>query len=264
MQTNAFDRVTHALSDSRSRRAALVGVLGGILGVPQLRVETARAKKKPCAPCKKRKKGKCKATLPDGTPCASGTCRAGQCVASPVSPPAPPPPPPTVAPVCGQGGPCLVFLSSSLHDPDFGGLSAGDAICQNLATTAGLSGRFKAWLSDSTGAASSRFVPSSGPYKLINGTTIATNWDDLRDGELLAPINVTETGGDPGGLFGVITGTQPNGSAGVANCANWTTTAAAATGVIGVAVSVDEPWTSYAAISCTNEQSFHLYCFQQS
>jgi hypothetical protein len=263
METDAFDRATRALTDRRSRRGALVGMLGGVLGVPLIPAHMAHAKKKPCPPCKKRKKGKCKATLPDGTACASGTCREGECVASPVSPPSPPPPPPTVAPVCGQGGPCLVFLSSSLHDPDFGGLSAGDAICQNLATAAGLSGRFKAWLSDSTGAASSRFVPSSGPYKLVNGTTIATNWDDLRDGELRAPINVTETGGDAGGWFGVVTGTQPNGAAGTANCANWTTASAPATGVIGVATTVDERWTAYGAAPCENEQSFHLYCFQQ-
>jgi hypothetical protein len=34
------------------------------------------------SPCKKRKQGKCKGTLPDGTLCASGACQNGKCVAA--------------------------------------------------------------------------------------------------------------------------------------------------------------------------------------
>lgn len=41
---------------------------------------TARKKKKkPCLPCKTRKKGKCRANLPNGTICAGGTCQDGAC-----------------------------------------------------------------------------------------------------------------------------------------------------------------------------------------
>ena len=57
----------------------------------------SRRKKKPCPPCKKRKQGKCKAKLPDGTACSGGTCLNGSCrpasgpsdVSSPLLPPAP-------------------------------------------------------------------------------------------------------------------------------------------------------------------------------
>src|SRR4051794_24260786 len=62
------------------------------------RSRVAAKKKKPCPPCKTRKKGKCKVTLPDGTAGAGGTCQGGKlpcgrCRAPP--PPSPSPPPPT-------------------------------------------------------------------------------------------------------------------------------------------------------------------------
>lgn len=39
--------------------------------------------------------------------------------------------------------PNRVFVSSTLHDGNFGGLGAGDAICQGLATAAGLAGQYR-------------------------------------------------------------------------------------------------------------------------
>jgi hypothetical protein len=41
-----------------------------------------KKKKKNCPPCKKRKNGKCKKTLPDGSACPGGTCQAGSCIYS--------------------------------------------------------------------------------------------------------------------------------------------------------------------------------------
>lgn len=264
METAAFDRAIRLLSEHRTRRVALGSLIGGIVGTPMFAGSSATAKQKPCPPCKKRKKGKCKATLPDGAACATGICQAGQCVASPsVPPPASPPPPPPPPPGCGQGGTCLVFLSSSRHAVNFGGPAAADAICQNLAVAAGLAGSYKAWVSDSTSAASSRFSPSPGPYKLVNGTTIANSWTDLRDGSLLAPINMTESGGDNGGNFGVWTGTRTDGSVATNHCNNWTA-AAGFTGAIGSASATDETWTELADVSCTPPNNLiHFYCFQQ-
>ena len=61
MDAGQFDILTRRLGLAGSRRRALGGVLLGalgLLGVPH--DQTAAKKKKPCPPCKKRKKGKCK------------------------------------------------------------------------------------------------------------------------------------------------------------------------------------------------------------
>ena len=272
MDQNRFDGLTRALGAAASRRtlgralaggglSALFGSAFGTLNV-DAKNKRDKKKKKPCPPCKKRtKQGKC--TNADGLSCENGgTCQRGSCVASPVPPLSPPPPPPP-PPACGAGGPCRVFLSSTRHSGNLGGLSGADAICQGLATAAGLPGTYKAWLSDNTSGASSRFVPSRGPYQLVNGTTIASNFFELTGGTLLAPIIVTETGGDPGGTTGVWTGTFYNGTPGANlfdHCANWS--ASGADGFIGTAQSTNQDWSTFGRYSCT-QNTFHLYCFQQ-
>jgi len=257
MDTTRFDRITWALGNRHTRRGAFSVLVAGVLNVPLHSASNVSARKKPCPPCKKRKKGKCKATLPDGTVCSTGTCQAGQCVAPSASPP---PPPPALA--CGEGGPCLVFLSSSLHTGNLEGLSGADGICQSLATAAGLPGTYKAWLSDRTGSVSSRFVPSTGPYRLVTGTQIAMTFTDLTDGTLLAPIDVTETGGGPGTSARVWTATNVEGNAQIDyTCTNWTTRNPETGGSLGDATRANAEWTEAEPASC---QLFsHLYCFQQ-
>jgi hypothetical protein len=247
MDAARFDAFSRSLTALGSRRSALATALAGGLGTLTI-VSTEAKKKKKCSPCKKRKKGKCKKNKPDGTVCEDGTCQGGRCVASPG---------------CGAGGPCLVFLSSTLHLGNLGGLSGGDTICQGLATTAGLPGIYKAWLSDDTSSVISRFVPSSGPYRLVNGTTIATSFTDLTDGTLLTLINVTETGGASGATLAAWTGTLPNGNATTGasfTCANWS--AGGIDGIAGLVTRSDAGWTLAGDILCSERN--HLYCFQQS
>ena len=120
MDGTGFDTLTRTLSGLRSRRGlaqVLLGVaLGGTQTLLDLDATTARGrkrrkhrdqrrertrdsrdaanlhadkkkgKKKPCPPCKKRKQGKCKGTLPDGSACPGGSCRAGSCIST-TSPP---------------------------------------------------------------------------------------------------------------------------------------------------------------------------------
>jgi hypothetical protein len=169
-------------------------------------------------------------------------------------------------PACGAGGPCRVFLSSILHDGNLGGLSGADAKCQELAAAAGLPGTYKAWLSDSTGSPSTRFVRSTGPYRLVTGTTVAANFSDLTDGTLLAAIDVTEKGGGFGADAGAWTHTKIDGTpggGGVSNlhCKSWSTNSDAFFGVVGLATSSDGSWTDATTNFCDTPQ--HLYCFQQ-
>ena len=167
---------------------------------------------------------------------------------------------------CGAGGPCLVFLTSTAQDGNLGGLAGADAICQHRANAVNLPGTYKAWLSDSTQSPATRFVQSPGPYRRVDGLTVADNWNDLIDGTLDAPITVAETGvvfGDLG--LRSWTHTLANGTAGgVLNqhCLNWTSDLNGDEGDEGQVAATNDNWTDFASGTCNN--NFHLYCFQQS
>jgi hypothetical protein len=76
MDGHQFDQLLRTLVTSRRSIAGLVLVAGSAISGREL---AEARKKKPCPPCKKRKKGKCKAKLPNGTLCAGGTCQDGAC-----------------------------------------------------------------------------------------------------------------------------------------------------------------------------------------
>jgi hypothetical protein len=167
---------------------------------------------------------------------------------------------------CGTGGPCMVFLTSTTQQGNLGGLTGADAICQQRAQAASLPGMYKAWLSDSTQSPATRFVQSSGPYRRVDGVTVAQNCAGLTDGTLDAPITVAENGvvfDDLG--FRSWTHTLANGTAGgVLNehCNNWTSALIGDDGDEGQVAATNDNWTDFASGTCNNE--FHLYCFQQS
>jgi hypothetical protein len=253
-----------------------------------------------CGPCEKKKRGTC-VPKPDGTPCAGGICQHGVC--HPFDPPCettcagccfagqcfpgdtnancgkdgatcaqcpsddvcrpdgicgPPP-------GCGAGGPCLVFVTSTEQSGNLGGLNGADAICQSLAGANSLPGTYRAWLSDETGSPSTRFVQSTGPYTLRNGTIVANNWADLTDGPLLAPIEITE---EHSAVVGgrTWTNTEADGAPLLSNmkhCNNWTAAADPFIGHFGRAFASNRDWTdSRNFLPCA--QTAHLYCFQQS
>jgi hypothetical protein len=163
---------------------------------------------------------------------------------------------------CGEGGRCRVFVTSNVFGGSIGGLTGADAICQQYAEGANLPGTYKAWLSDSTDSPSTRFVQSTGPYQLLDGTQIAANWTKLTDGSLRAPINITETRNTVTGSDLVWTHTQVDGSAGLSDehCGNWKV--ATGSGGRGTATYADSNWTQSGSAACNTGQ--HLYCFQQS
>src|SRR5215207_3507699 len=99
MDANHFDALTQRLTTRRNRRQSLAFLAS--LGLASLLAPSvAEAKKtKSCPPCKRRKKGKCKMNLPDGSLCPSGTCQSGSCVAGP-------PPRDTCSPPCGANQVC--------------------------------------------------------------------------------------------------------------------------------------------------------------
>jgi hypothetical protein len=175
----------------------------------------------------------------------------------------------------------VIFVTSTAYTGDLGGLAGADEKCQTRASDAGLSGTFKAWLSTTqvNGNAADRLIHGMTPYVTPNGDVVANNWDDLVDGTIAHPINVTEYGESPSTLY-VWTGTSANGvaipSAGgmydPPNCQSWTYEGGMVLfpsifgwGVKGFVNTTDAGWTNYDVLPGTDycNQPAGLYCIQQ-
>jgi Protein of unknown function (DUF1554) len=194
----------------------------------------------------------------DSNICCGGTCCSGCCSAAGAS--------------GGTCGACLVFISSTLHNGNLGGLSGADAICQNLANAAAppLPGSYKAWLSIGTGPnespATGRFRQSGQPYTLVTGTQIAANWADLIDGTINSKINLTEGNSGVSDTDIAWTHTNVDGTAGGffnVDCTHWASTAVGEFGDFGEVMSTDAAWTRSSQATCNTDVIRHLYCFQQ-
>lgn len=106
LDEHIFDSIVRSLGDGASRRRLVSLFGGGLAGGTLLALagedaeggnkKGKKRKKKPCAPCRIRRKGKCKGVAPDGAACGTGkVCRAGTCVASCPE-----------GQACGNGGTC--------------------------------------------------------------------------------------------------------------------------------------------------------------
>jgi hypothetical protein len=162
----------------------------------------------------------------------------------------------------------IVFISSVGGQGDLSewpgagsatGVAAGDAVCRNLANTAGFANtvKFKAWLSDSGSTGVSRLA-GGGPWVRPDGVKVADNAADLTDGELFAPINVTNTMQYDFGT-GVWTGTLETGTMAASMCSDWADTTAQ--GTAGSAVHADGSWTDFTQLVCSGG-TFSIYCFE--
>lgn len=162
-----------------------------------------------------------------------------------------------------------VFVTSATYDGNLGGLQGADQKCKNLAAAAGLGGNWRAWLSDTSTSVASRFNKSSNPYKLLDGTTIASNWNDLTDGNLNAPIMLMESGVTVPANTRVYTNTLGNGNINSSNpsssCNNWTSTGSwpGTLANVGIAqYTTDSYWTLGFGYFC-DFPAAKLYCFEQ-
>lgn len=147
------------------------------------------------------------------------------------------------------------------HDGNFSPWQNADALCQQLATTAGLSGGFKAWLSPSAAnQVASRFSHSTRPYQLVTGTVVANDWADLTDGQIQHAINRDEYGSLTSATA-AWTGSQQTGLAGPDHCNRWQSASSALLGVRG-AVNNLSAW-SFGGTSFSCDRQLPVYCFQQ-
>lgn len=164
----------------------------------------------------------------------------------------------------------LVFITSQRYTGNLGGHEGADQKCQSSAQAANLPGIWRAWLSTYTSLADSRLAHSNVPYKLLNGVTVAANWNDLVDQTLSSPINLTETGQMielENNNWNVWTNTWTSGSIydtqSHLTCNNFTSNDSSLTGRGGVSTSTDYTWTASERAGRPCNATAHLYCFQQ-
>lgn len=148
------------------------------------------------------------------------------------------------------------------------GLDGADKICQSRANSSTTypdlkNSVWKAWLSDSTLSAASR-LSHSGSFTLVNGNTIANDWNDLTDGFLAAPINTDENGNILS--KNVWTSTKISGDINHVSwtCNNWTNPTNNFFGSNGFSSKKDKLWTEESGGSgCASITYQHLYCFEE-
>ena len=169
-----------------------------------------------------------------------------------------------------------VFVTSTHYNGNLGGLSGADAKCQDRANAAELGGTWKAWLSDSFTAAKDRLVHPMGALVRIDGTVVASNWDALVNqwpdaapeideyGQQKSYVNAGSVPGCSwagGYFFHPWTATDNTGALKGATCADWTTSAAAPKGRVGLGGYSLSQWTDWCDFPCNMSQP--LYCFEQ-
>jgi hypothetical protein len=152
----------------------------------------------------------------------------------------------------------IVFVSTSGYDSDVS-VATRDAACNSNASTAGLSGTYKAWIyNPSTGANN---VPSTGGscgYVRPDGTQIATSWADLTDGNLSnGGITMYANQGSASGAE-VFTGLSSNGTSSGSNCSGWSDWSAQ--GTYGIAGNTTAGWWTARGTDDCGSQTQNFNC----
>jgi len=158
-----------------------------------------------------------------------------------------------------------VFVTATAYNGNLGGLSGADSKCNADASSAGLGGSWKAWLSTSTVHAKDRI--SDGLYvRVDNSTIIATSKTDLLDGTLQNSISKTAMGVDASD-WPMWTGTLSDGTV-ITNkhCSNWTSNSSGINGRIGDRSVKGIEWTDYydaSGFSGCATVFGRIYCFEE-
>ena len=83
-----------------------------------------------------------------------------------------------------------VFLTSTMHDGNFGGVRGADAECAAEARAQRLGSAWRAWLSDSSAPAFEHIYAAPGGYALLDGTVVAPTFNALVSGSLAHAIDL--------------------------------------------------------------------------
>jgi len=159
-----------------------------------------------------------------------------------------------------------VFITSTIHTGNLGGLTGADSICQIRANAAGLGGTWRAWLSDTRKNARDRIKKHNVPITLVDTLKrVANNFIDLTDGILIRKINLTELGTEVASVRNMWTNTNSEGyrkdMTESLTCDNWSTESSLYGGHTGRHDRTDSEWTEYWYESC--DRDGRLYCMEQ-
>jgi cysteine-rich repeat protein len=159
--------------------------------------------------------------------------------------------------------PRIVFITSEERDGALGGLQGADLWCATLAQKAGLTGSWRAWLSDNFASPAilmdTNFL---GYYVLPSGSPVAKGWTGLISGNLQTSISETETQ-EIVEQSPAWTNTSPEGtSLGELNCYGWTAPYIGLIGWTGDSTAKNVKWTNDTATPCGKPS--RLYCFQDT
>jgi hypothetical protein len=150
-----------------------------------------------------------------------------------------------------------VFVSSIAYGANLGGLGGADTKCQTLANASGLSGTWKAWLSDSSTNAFTRLTHGTS-YRRIDGALIADGVGFFSTTHLI-PIDLDEHGSLYSNVE-VWTGSGGTGT-GSGGCADWTSTSFGSFPTVGLSDRTDSAWSNVYLQFC--DRVAHLYCIEQ-
>jgi|JI9StandDraft_1071089.scaffolds.fasta_scaffold68453_1 cysteine-rich repeat protein len=161
-----------------------------------------------------------------------------------------------------------VFVTSLSYKGSLGGLSGADGRCQARANAAGLSGKFKAWLSDDNADfndPASRFDTSfTGFYELAGdgGAVVAHGWSGLTTPPLAHAIDQDEMGTQKMSAVTVWTNTTAGGNQiSGKDCDSWSDDISLERPTVGLSNKVDTAWTM-ASADQTCDTARYLYCFE--
>lgn len=156
--------------------------------------------------------------------------------------------------------PNLMFVTSTTHTGNLGGLTGADAICQARAQAAGHAGTYRAWLSTPAVNANTRLGSASGWIR-VDGKPFANTLADLGNGKIFYPPILDESGNNVG-QAGAWTNTTIGGvvhpSSG-GDCTGFTSSLATLSTGGGYTTASSYMFQNYVYYNCG--QTARLYCF---
>jgi hypothetical protein len=157
------------------------------------------------------------------------------------------------------------------------GVAAGDAVCQAVAERAGLSGTFRAWLSDSTTDAychiqgltgkkadncgQATLPTDAGPwFRMGDAHPFSDTIDKLvNDGQVFVPVYYDENGTKV--TDGYFTGTSEGGTVMSGyHCADWTSSSSSDNVMLGNPLGTTQRWSQLTTSTCNGSR--RLLCMQ--
>jgi hypothetical protein len=152
----------------------------------------------------------------------------------------------------------IMFVTSTVHDGNLGGLAGADTICQNAATAEGLTDTYLALLSSAAIDALDRHK-IDGPIFNMRSEQISTAvnfFTSTHDNS----VSYNPNGDLYSGTNYVLTDSLSTGTRYNSSCNNWTDNSAISVRG-GQVEDMNSNWITGSALSCASQ--YHLYCLSQ-